>query len=80
MIQNLPHCGNGQLRPIADDFSAFVLEAFGLRDERVQPNLVTVIGRRPYLAHPRASNIGNVWASRHLDNEVHLCRIFYLLF
>jgi hypothetical protein len=60
-------CGAGQGCHLRTIFSNFVVQAFGLQDIQMG-NIVTLVGRRPYMAHPRASVVGD--AARHILNEV----------
>lgn len=66
--QNMGECQSDN-RKLIEAFTKYVLDAFGLSDVKMDSKLVTLIGRRPYFAHPRAKFIsGNV--ERHIENEV----------
>ncbi len=55
----------------------YVKRALGLDTVRPVPGLVTLIGRRKYLAHPRMNmqefNAPNITVSRSVLNEVRCC-------
>lgn len=66
-----PVCRTGGLRTVAQSFSRFVLTAYGLQHVPMQPNLVTILGRRAHFWHPRAAATNDV-VSRALCNEAEL--------
>lgn len=62
-----PLCGTGMGCRLRTLFSRFVVQAFGLQAVPMR-NVVTLVARRYYLAHPRSAPIGLV--SRAFSNEV----------
>src|SRR3569623_56246 len=53
---------------LVSEFADYVLRAYDLQAVRMT-NTVTLIGRRPYIAHPRVVDPTAKEASRHILNE-----------
>ena len=69
-----PACVIGSGKLLAQDFANFVFDAFNVKDVELQPNLVTIVGRRPFLAHPRQNGLSDEFGNtyRHILNEVRI--------
>eukprot|EP00048_Salpingoeca_helianthica_P008606 m.124490 g.124490 ORF g.124490 m.124490 type:complete len:1003 (-) comp14651_c0_seq2:75-3083(-) len=60
-------CGHGAAAPLASAFARTVLDAFNVTDEPMT-NTALLVGRRPYVAHPRAPLVPGP-VSRSIFNE-----------
>ncbi len=81
MHTNKPECGIGKGKELITHFATYIKKAFNLENVQRQPNLVTLIGRRKYVAHPRVNlalfNSSSV--SREMINEVSSLRVLCVL-
>ena len=68
-LHDSPFCPT-QVRGFTSEFVQYAVEAFGLSSVKVVNNTVTLIGRRPYIAHPRIRT-SRATAERHIANEVY---------
>eukprot|EP00047_Mylnosiga_fluctuans_P012152 m.24650 g.24650 ORF g.24650 m.24650 type:complete len:326 (-) comp4040_c0_seq1:188-1165(-) len=63
-------CKLGEGKAFARRFAAYVLDAYGLQDVSMAPNLVSLIGRRAFRSHPRMA--AEISVARRITNEAEL--------
>lgn len=71
--QQRPECGYGEGKQLMSEFASYLLRAYDLAHIKPKKGLVTLVGRRKYLAHPRMNmalfNNPNTTVSRTIVNE-----------